>query len=86
MSSREPVGDREEVKCPGNFIELDRFLKLAGLAATGGQAKQIIKAGLVQVNGETETRRGRKLRAGDVVVYQGESYSIEGDGEGESEE
>ena len=83
MSSEEPGADhggQEEVRCPGSFIELDRFLKLADLAATGGQAKQLIRAGLVQVNGQTETRRGRKLRAGDVVLCHGQSYTIEGDG------
>jgi ribosome-associated protein len=69
----------EEVRCPGEFIELDKFLKLAALAATGGEAKQIVKSGLVLVNGQSETRRGRKLRAGDVVEYAGERYEIEKD-------
>lgn len=69
----------DEVRCPGEFIELDKFLKLAALAATGGEAKQIVKSGLVLVNGQSETRRGRKLRAGDVVEYAGERYEIEKD-------
>ncbi|MEY3173188.1 MAG: hypothetical protein RLZZ436_1102 [Planctomycetota bacterium] len=71
--------EREEVRCPGDFIELDKFLKLAAVAATGGEAKQLIKSGMVSVNGQPETRRGRKLRAGDVVEYNGERYEIESD-------
>jgi ribosome-associated protein len=70
------------VRCPGDYIELDRFLKLAELVSTGGEAKHLIRGGLVQVNGEVETRRGRKLRAGDVVEYGGERYEIEGDDSG----
>ncbi len=49
------------------FIKLDQFLKLAGIASTGGQAKWIIQSGDVTVNGMIETRRGRKLYAGDQV-------------------
>jgi ribosome-associated protein len=49
-------------------IRLDQFLKLQGMVATGGQAKLMIQSGEVLVNGEPETRRGRKLRPGDTVV------------------
>ena len=52
----------------GDHITLDALLKAAGLAASGGSAKVLIAGGAVQVNGETETRRGRKLRAGDRVA------------------
>ena len=48
-------------------IRLDQFLKLRGLADTGGQAKVLIQLGEVRVNGETETRRRHKLHPGDVV-------------------
>lgn len=58
-------------------IKLDQFLKLAQVAQTGGQAKQIIQAGLVIVNGEVELRRGRKLRPGDVVVVDDEELVVE---------
>jgi ribosome-associated protein len=51
----------------GDHITLDALLKATGLAASGGAAKVLIGEGQVQVNGETETRRGRKLRAGDRV-------------------
>ncbi|MGV2334946.1 MAG UNVERIFIED_CONTAM: RNA-binding S4 domain-containing protein [Planctomycetaceae bacterium] len=71
--------EREEVRMPGDFIELDKFLKLASVAPTGGEAKSLVRSGLVSVNGQPETRRGRKLRAGDVVEYNGERYEIEDD-------
>ena len=51
----------------GEFIPLDALLKATGLASSGGAAKILIAEGAVQVNGESETRRGRKLRAGDRV-------------------
>ncbi len=62
-------------------IELDRFLKMAQVAQSGGEAKVIIKSGVVQVNGIVETRRGRKLRPGDMVEVNGEQYVIESDNE-----
>ncbi len=52
----------------GEHITLDALLKAAGLAGSGGAAKVMIAEGQVRVNGEPETRRGRKLRAGDLVV------------------
>lgn len=60
---------REEV------IRLGQLLKLAGLAGGGGEAKAIIAEG-VTVNGEDETRRGRQLRHGDVVVAAGEQLRV----------
>jgi len=53
-------------------ITLGQFLKTAGLAGTGGEAKQMIAAGLVRVNGVVDTRRGHKLTAGDLVSAAGE--------------
>ncbi|MBV7329359.1 RNA-binding S4 domain-containing protein [Chloroflexi bacterium TSY] len=61
-------------------IKLDQFLKLAGLVDTGGQAKHLIRTGLIMVNNEIETRRGRKLRDGDVVSVDGEELVVEIDG------
>ncbi len=49
------------------FIKLDQFLKWQQMAQTGGEAKMLIQEGYVEVNGEVEVRRGRKLRTGDVV-------------------
>ena len=50
------------------IIKLDQFLKWQGLAATGGEAKVMVQSGKVQVNGNVETRRGRKLVNGDRVT------------------
>jgi ribosome-associated protein len=58
-------------------IKLDQFLKWVGAAQTGGEAKLLIQDGEVVVNGTTETRRGRKLIAGDRVTVQGETYQVE---------
>lgn len=52
-------------------IKLDQFLKRAGVVRSGGEAKHIIQDGRVLVNGVVETRRGRKLRAGDRVEFNG---------------
>ena len=52
----------------GEHITLDALLKASGLSASGGAAKVLIASGGVRVNGEVETRRGRKLRAGDAVA------------------
>ncbi|MDP8964362.1 MAG: RNA-binding S4 domain-containing protein [Cyanobacteriota bacterium] len=58
-------------------IKLDQYLKFVGVAATGGEAKLMIQGGGVKVNGATETRRGRKLVAGDVVMVQGATYRVD---------
>ena len=52
----------------GDHITLDALLKASGIAGSGGAAKVLVAAGGVRVNGEVETRRGRKLRGGDEVV------------------
>jgi ribosome-associated protein len=52
----------------GEHITLDALLKATGLAPSGGAAKALVASGAVQVNGEPEARRGRKLRAGDEVA------------------
>jgi ribosome-associated protein len=58
-------------------IKLDQFLKRQGIAQTGGEAKIIIKQGIVTVNGEVEVRRGRKLVTGDRVTVAGETHRVE---------
>jgi ribosome-associated protein len=60
----------------GEHITLDALLKATGLVASGGNAKALIAAGSVIVNGQPETRRGRKLRPGDVVVLAGQRITI----------
>lgn len=62
-------------------IRLDNFLKLSGLVGTGGEAKVRIQAGEATVNGEVETRRGKKLAIGDVVVFMGETLVVASDEE-----
>ena len=59
-----------------DFIKLDQFLKWQGIVQTGGEAKIRIKAGEVIVNGEIETRRGKKLRTGDRVSVDGNTYEV----------
>jgi len=58
-------------------ITLNDALKLTGIADTGGQAKRMIQGGEVRVNGEVETRRKHKLRAGDVIKVDGEEFELE---------
>jgi ribosome-associated protein len=57
-------------------ITLGQFVKLAGMAETGGDAKGLVAAGLVRVNGEVERRRGHKLASGDVVEAQGKTAEV----------
>lgn len=58
------------------FIKLGQALKAAGLVESGVDAKFVIQDGLVYVNGQKETRRGKKLVAGDEVSYNGEVIKI----------
>ncbi|MFM7849683.1 MAG: RNA-binding S4 domain-containing protein [Rubrivivax sp.] len=60
----------------GDHITLDALLKAAGLVASGGDAKALIVAGQVRVGQQVELRRGRKLRAGDVVSTNGHRLQI----------
>ena len=60
------------------FIKLDAALKYAALVATGGEAKEVIAEGMVTVNGEPCTMRGKKRRPGDSFCFNGESYKISG--------
>lgn len=59
-----------------DFIKLGQALKLAGLVDSGVDAKFVIQDGLVKVNGNVETQRGKKLVAGDVVSYNGKTFEI----------
>jgi ribosome-associated protein len=61
------------------MIRLGQLLKLADVADSGGEAKELLADGRVAVNGEVETRRGRQVRPGDVVVAGGvELHAVEG--------
>lgn len=66
----------ETVKIRDEFIKLGQALKLAGLVESGVDAKFVVQDGLVKVNGQIETQRGKKLVAGDVVEYNGDSFKI----------
>ena len=57
-------------------IRLGQFLKLANLIDSGADAKHLLARQIVQVNGATETRRGRQLRRGDVVRYNDATYEV----------
>ena len=67
----------ENLRESDEFIKLGQALKKAGLEDSGVDAKYDIQNGLVKVNGETDTRRGRKLYNGDIVEYNGEQVRIE---------
>ena len=58
-------------------MKLDQFLKWSGVAQTGGEAKLMIQGGQVKVNGTTETRRARKVVAGDSIMVKGQIYRVE---------
>lgn len=66
----------EEIYIKDEFIKLGQALKLAGLVGSGLDAKFEIQDGLVKVNGETDTRRGRKLYNGDVFTYDGTTVKV----------
>ena len=67
----------EIVKLRDDYIKLGQALKAAGLAESGVDAKYAILDGKVKVNGQTEYQRGKKLTAGDMVEYNGETIRIE---------
>ena len=67
----------ERIKLRDEFIKLGQALKAAGLVESGVDAKEVIVQGLVVVNGEIETRRGRKLYDGDEVEFDGDKISIQ---------
>ena len=69
-----PVAIRTET------IRLQDFLKFCSAVSSGGEAKLCVQDGAVKVNGETELRRGRKLRPGDTVSFAGKSWRVTSDG------
>ena len=67
----------ETIQIQTEFIKLDAFLKFAAMVGTGGEAKLVISDGLVKVNGEVCTMRGKKLRAGDTVTFSDRTLLVE---------
>jgi ribosome-associated protein len=67
---------KETVKINSDYIQLQSFLKFKGISETGGQAKEFIQDGIIKVNGEVCTARGKKIRNGDVVTAFATDYLI----------
>lgn len=67
----------EKINIKEDFIKLDSAMKLAGIVATGGHAKMVIQEGLVKVNGDICTQRGKKLKSGDKVEFENRGFVIE---------
>ena len=65
-----------ELTLRGEFIELDKLLKAMGLADSGGQARALISAGEVKVDGQVELRKTAKMRAGQVVQFGGQQVRV----------
>ncbi len=78
MKIKVKVGEhrKETVKINTDYIQLQSFLKFKGISETGGQAKEFIQDGIIRVNGEICTARGKKIRSGDVVTAFGTDYLI----------
>ena len=66
----------EKIAIKTEFIKLDQLLKFSGVADIGSEAKQMVLDGIVQVNGEVCTMRGKKIRPGDLVEITGEDIII----------
>lgn len=66
----------EKVIIRDDFIKLGQAMKLAGMVGSGVDAKMLIQDGQVEVNGEVECQRGKKLHEGDVITFNGESVQI----------
>ncbi len=75
MNTKQPQSDRIAI-LKSEYIELDKLLKREDLAASGGEAKFLISQGVVLVNGAIETRKRKKLYAGDLVTYDGVTLRI----------
>lgn len=66
----------EEISINTDFIKLDALLKFSALVGSGGEAKTVINNGLVSVNGEECTMRGKKIRSGDVVEFENQKIRV----------
>ena len=66
----------ETIQIHTEFIKLQDLLKFANLVESGGQAKECVQAGEVSVNGEVCLMRGKKIRPGDDVLFQGKHYTV----------
>lgn len=73
------VSSMKAVEIDDDYIKLGQLLKLAGFVSSGVEAKIVIQNEEVSVNGETDTRRGRKIYPQDVVEYQGQQVTVIGE-------
>lgn len=71
-----PPAPTRDVTIAEDMIRLGQLLKLSGLAESGAEARSLVQEGLVLVNGEVETRRGRQLHRGDLVTVDGERVRV----------
>ena len=67
----------ETILIQGDFIKLDALMKFASMVASGGEAKMAIADGLVSVNGEVCTMRGKKIHPGDTVSFCGQDLTVQ---------
>lgn len=65
-----------EISIMTEYIKLDSLLKFTGMTETGGLAKEAIKDGKVSVNGEVCTMRGKKIKSGDIVSFNGDEVIV----------
>ena len=68
---------KQEIKITTPYIQLDQLLKFSGIALSGGEAKEMIFAGIVDVNGVTASERRKKIYSGDIVIIYADDVTIE---------
>lgn len=69
--------NKSSIKITTEFIKLEALLKFASLVGSGGEAKMLIQDGQVLVNDEVCTMRGKKIRSGDRVTFNGDEVTVE---------
>lgn len=70
------MNDPQIIEIHQEPVELYKILKFEGLLPSGGEAKHVISEGMVQVNGEVETRKRRKIISGDMIEFNNEIFKI----------
>jgi len=76
----EVITKMKKIKICDDFIKLGQLLKLAGLVSSGVEAKIVIQEGKVKINGEIDTRRGKKVYPQDIIEYKGQQVTVIGEG------
>lgn len=67
----------DKINISTEYIKLEQMMKLAGVVGSGSDAKHFISEGTVKVNGNVELQRGKKLRYGDIIEFEGKKYIID---------